>query len=225
VSWSLVQSTGVQSSGGAVTNVAATFPGSVTAGNLVVALSSSYFPPTGCSDSVNSTAYTLGANSTSAQNDRGYIYWYVPPVGGTGFKVTVTASSFYAALCVAEFTFGAGAAYSVDGSSANQGNSATPSAGSIAPTSSDLIVGCMAWQVSTSRSIAGPFAEVYGANYTSNSIGGSAVYALNEASAEDPTWTLGASSAWGAAVLAFKATASGFTPWIFGDQIEANGLG
>jgi hypothetical protein len=206
VIWSLVQSTGVQTSGGAVTNVAATFPGSVTAGNLVVAMSSSYFPPNGCLDSINSVQYTLGANSSSAQNDRGYIYWYVPPVGGNGFQVKVTASSFYAVLCIAEFTYGAGSTYSADGANANQGSSSSPSAGPVTPTSSDLIVGCMAYQVSTTRTPGSPFTEIYGANYTSNSIGGSAVYVANESIAENPSWTLGALSAWGAAALAFRAT-------------------
>jgi hypothetical protein len=208
MSWTLVQSTGIQTSGGAVSSVAATFPNPVSAGNLVVALSSSYFPPSGCLDDINSVAYTLGANSSSAQNDRGYIYWYVPPVGGGSFKVTLSASSFYAVICICEFTFGAGSTYATDGASANQGSSASPSAGSITPTSSDLIVGCMAWQVSTTRSVAGPFGEIYGANYASNAIGGSAVYVANEASSENPTWTLGASSAWGAATMAFKATAA-----------------
>lgn len=218
MSWSLVQFKGAQSGGGAVTSLAATFTGAVTAGNLIVALSSSYFPPTGCQDSVNSVAYTLGANSSNAQNDRAYIYWYVPPIGGTGFQVKVSASSFYAVLCIAEFSFGVGATYAADGASASQGSSTSPSPGTITPTSSDLIVGCMAFQVATTRSIAGPFSEIYGANYAANSEGGSAAYVANETSAENPIWTLGATSAWGAAALAFKAAGGGFTPWIYGDQ-------
>jgi hypothetical protein len=226
VSFSHVQDWGAQTTGTA-TSLTATSGSAATAGDLVVV----HFT-TLSGQSVSSVAdnagntYTLREAWTGSGNWYLYIYSSVLTTGSSGLAVTVTLSlANYLTVGCAEFSFSG--TLSVDGTpTAQNSNSSTPSSGSITLSATDLFVGCCNTQGSGHTCTAGTaFTLGYTGAYSSGvSLGLYTEYNLADANSSDSaSFSASGSGNWNAAGCAFKASGGGgggFTPWIYGDQIQ-----
>lgn len=93
MSWSLVQSASARvTTSGGQTTVTATFGSAVTAGDLITVQVVNYSSGgMSVQDNINGAAYAQGILAGSTASQAG-IYWYVPPIGGSSFAVTLTTS-------------------------------------------------------------------------------------------------------------------------------------
>ena len=204
MSWARVQGTGAQVSSGSTTTLTATFASAVTAGDLIVVgvSGASGTTPT-VQDNKNSTNYTKAiANATDS-----FIFYYVAPVGGSGFAVTVNfGAASYSSISIDEFSFTSGATISVD-STGNSGGSAGTATlgGNLTVSGTDLIIASVQSTASATYTAGSGFTLGYTVNYASGTAFGIASeYLLNETSNINPT--LGITSSWNMTAAAFKAT-------------------
>src|SRR5271166_5550208 len=113
MTWALANSnsTGVAHSG-TVSSLAVTFPNAVTANNLICVAVAVYNSPgytISVQDSVNTTNYTQEVISTNYNNFYIGLYYFLPPIGGSGFQITASFSGLlYASLNIQEFSYTSG---------------------------------------------------------------------------------------------------------------------
>ena len=214
MAWLHVQGTGANNATGTtgVTTFSVTFTNPVTAGNLIVVGVGSFGGGvTTCADNVNSTNYNVGASFGSASL-RAILFWFVAPIGGSGFQVTITsASAGFPSMSIDEFSFTAGSTISQDGSGeTGNASGANPALSALTPagTGLDLAIAVVGVQTSSPTYTAGtnytltPFQGTY---TVSKAEFVATEYSLNRRSAITPAFT-GSSSVWAMAAANLLAT-------------------
>ncbi len=225
MSWSRIQisSVGVNSGGTAT----ATFGSSVAAGDLVVVFASNgagQTPPTP-KDNINSIGYTQ-YGVVSNGNQRNVIWYYVPPVGGTGFTVSISGDAYQSIIAV-EYSAGAGATYATDGSvKTATGTGTTASTASITPAGNDLIVSATVQNSNFSGVAAGSGFYLLGGNASNGSgIVLETEDALNQSSGITPSMSWTNSATWAMIAGAFTATLPGFVLPVVGQHPAISRVG
>jgi hypothetical protein len=218
MTWAHVQSGGNYSTS-SVASLTATFGSTVTAGDLiVVGFQCGATSLTSVRDSVNSASYAAAVTYYwTAGAVLGGIYWYVAPLGGSSFAVTLTpASSSYSVMTIDEYSFTAGASITVAGTTtANAGGTATttPNPGPVTFSGSVLSYGMFGGRATTGGTItpASGYALRYsvapavGSNY-----GIAAEDLVNDSSSPaTPNFTISVATYWLACAAMFSATGGG----------------
>lgn len=211
MSWTLVQTTGLQTPTNNVSSISATFGSAVTANNLVVAVVSLHGGnAVTVQDSVNGVNYSGGVLYIPGFGVA--IYYSQPATGGTGFAVTASFTNPVGpGIAIFEFAVPAGQVVSLDGSAVTAtATSTTAATAAISPTTSDLVIAAASFGGSVSptvNSIGGGFSSGYQGNSSSNSNGLTVEYALNQSSSITPSIVYNTSTQWAMAGLAFKSAA------------------
>ncbi len=196
----------------AANTLTATFPYSVTAGDLVVVGFTGYIAGAQTwkvTDSANSTQYSQ-AILLQSSNFVAAIYWFVAPIGGSSFAVNVNnngGSNWAPAMAIVEYSFTSGYAVAVDVTNSATGSSGSASDGTVVPTASDLIVGL------TLSSGTVSWMGGNGNQRVTNATSGSGYYYataledfLNVSSSTTPQQAINPSSPWYGVAAAFSAS-------------------
>ena len=212
-SMTIVQQAGLQNLAGGTT-ITVSFPGAVTAGNLIV-VGFVQWSATGdvitVSDSKGNSYAAAGTRASLTGTGIAAIYWGIATTGGSSFSVTVsvTSAGAYLTMMIGEFSFGAGSTISVEGYSTGTGAGSPFDSGLITPvTAGDLIIG-----VVNSGSVGSPTA---GSGFTlpaewvyTSGAGepGLMEYLLSASGPLNAIATAGSAGTWAMEGAAFKATA------------------
>ena len=213
MSWAHVQGTGASSTASGTTTLSATFASPVTAGNLiVVGLGSFGGGATTVKDSINNTNYSQAALIGSASSQAG-IYWYVAPVGGSSFQVTLTStSSSFPSMTIDEFSFTPGASISAEGAATGGLNNASPAISTptttITPSGTDLIFCTIEWGSAVTATAGTNFTltPFQGTFTTGKAEAVASQYALNRSTVITPSATLSGTIGWEMAAVGFLPT-------------------
>ncbi len=226
MSWSLVQNTGsISTNGSGVSSYGQAFGSNVTAGNLLVAGVGAFNAITGISDSRGNAWSPLVRNHGSTYAG---LFWAIAKDSGA-CTVTVTGSTFFPGLGVAEFNPGSGKVAIYDGSGGNDfgaGGTTTPSTASITLTATDLVVGAIGSDanptITAGTGYTSAFTSAGGAGAEATSL----IYFLNDsAGTAAPAWTLSVARQCSLVGIAFKAVTATWSLIQNTGSISANGSG
>lgn len=199
--WTRVQAT--------VAGASTTYASPVTAGNLLVAIVGDVAGSIpNVSDSVNGVNWNLGIfSNTSPQCG---IWWYQPPIGGAGYKVSLSAAAF-PSFIISEWSNGL-ITPTVDGTPhiANATSTAPATAGLTGMVGRDLIIcGLATANVSTISAGSGFTSGVINSYVAGSHYGSAEEYAANSsAGSVSPTFGLSASVSWAMVAMAFTYSSS-----------------
>ena len=216
MSWSLINSVGVESTG-PVSSQGLTITG-VTVGHLVIVSCNSWASAgaiTGftISDTHNTYTSTSAFSGTTGQDVKSTVqqFWSVVTTGGS-LTVTVTPNATaYTTFAIAELSFTSGATITAESTSGSNGSSATASSGNLTFTSGDLIYGIADNGNQLTASNSGNFTIDQNINAGGDTESAATCYWLNSSgspAAAAIAW--GSSQQWNMMATAFKATPPAF---------------
>jgi hypothetical protein len=214
--WSLIQSPAGQGSGNSAGQRSLAFGSNVASGNLLVAAIATFnigSATVSVSDTQGATWTQLGSYSAAGPNVVSLWGTLAGALSSAADTVKFTPSvSVYGGFCIAEFNYSAAATLSVDGTSTNIGNSATPSSGNITVAASNELVltGFCQGSHSLALTAGAGFSQAAAQQDGQNFEGCYLDYLLNGSSGSSPyddNASLANSAAWAALGVSIKPTA------------------
>ena len=234
MSWSHLQGNGARSSGSGVGSYGITAGSSIASGSYIVVAVSAYILAPGSltgvtvADSVNTGNYTQLVTKIYSNYWIGLYALVANATGTPTITATCGGTTFYPAIGYDVFSY-SGSTPTTDATSSALTSNTSPAPGSFSSLAGDLLLVAIGagYNYGTVTVPSGYVAAAAEAYSGSNDALYSAYQLSSAGGSVNPTWTVttGSASVNVGASITSGASGGGFTPWIFGDQIESNGQG